>query len=96
MSALTVGRALARSDHHVHLGLLTHLEDPAIAGDLVPGAHRLAGLSDSFTVGFPSAETALHTSENGASASSGVSPRKSLVSSVPQPKEVRTRPENRS
>src|SRR6056297_915120 len=60
------------------------------------GPMALRGLSDSFTVGWPLADTALQTSEKGASASFSVSPRKSLVNNVPQPKEVRTRPANRA
>ena len=54
----------------------------------------LLELSDSFTVGLPSALMALHTSENGAKESFGTSPRKSFVSNVPQPNETRTRPSN--
>ena len=46
-------------------------------------------LSLSLTVGLPFAATALQTSENSARASSGVSPRKSFVSKVPQPNDVR-------
>jgi hypothetical protein len=47
-------------------------EDALVAFDLVlPVTHRLAGLSDSLTVGRPSADTALQTRLNGASASSG-------------------------
>ena len=55
----------------------------------------MAGLSDSFTVGRPFADTALHTRLNGASESFGARPRKSLVSSVPQPKLTFTRPAKR-
>ena len=54
----------------------------------------LFGLSLSFTVGFPLAEIALHTSEKGARVSFLVSPLKSLVSMVPQPNDTRTRPAN--
>src|SRR6056297_1561677 len=58
------------------------------------GPMALRGLSDSFTVGRSLAATALQTSEKGARASPSVSPRKSLVRSVPQPKLNRTRPWN--
>ena len=54
----------------------------------------LRGLSDSLTVGRPSAEMALHTKENGARPLLGTKPRKSLVSKVPQPNDTRTRPLN--
>jgi hypothetical protein len=56
----------------------------------------LAGLSDSFTVGRPFADSALQTRLNGASASSATRPRKSFVSMVPQPKDTFTRPVNRA
>src|SRR6056297_3132901 len=58
------------------------------------GPMALRGVSESFTVGRPLAATALHTREKGARRSPSVRPRKSLVSSVPQPKLTRTRPEN--
>jgi hypothetical protein len=68
---------------------------PACTGRIsASGPIAFSGLSLSFTVGRPFAATALHTSENGASASPSTSPRKSFVSSVPQPKLTRTRPEN--
>jgi hypothetical protein len=80
-------------NHHLHPLLLAHPEDPLVPGDLRLRAHRLLRVvAESFTVGRPFAATALHTSENGASASSSTSPRKSFVSSVPQPKLTRTRP----
>src|SRR6056297_1050647 len=50
------------------------------------GPIALLGLSLSLTVGRPFAATALQTSENGERASPFASPRKSLVSNVPQPK----------
>ena len=51
-----------------------------------PAPSPCSGCRRASPSGRPSAATALQTSENGASASSGTSPMKSLVSIVPQPK----------
>ena len=67
-------------------GLLAELEHAPVAGELGgAGPWPSSGLSESFTAGRPSADTTLQTMEKGSRRPSGPSPRKSLVSSVPQP-----------
>ena len=68
----------------------TYIKDTLVTIYSLRGPIALFGLSDSFTVGLPSAETALQTNEN-ASNSPVSEATKIVVRLVPQPKDTFTR-----